>query len=714
MRNARSCHLLAAIAILLCSGCLGQANQTITLEDLQSLKYVDDQIELSPDGATLAYAVADALWMVPTIRDGVPRAVGKGRMPRWSPDGSHLAFYSNESGTLQLWVMDVRSGQRAQITNVDSGITPIPGTARYSTSDPLRYGWSPDGSRLAFTSQTPLERSEKALPAPADRSGAPAPLVLTVETPPSWTLSGLFRYEPSVPQYRDGRFTTGAGSPSRTSLMTNQVFIVDIATNRVRQLTADSKGCFNPDWSPNGRYIACSSSEGKPLGRVYRNGFSNIYLIDVSTGDKTAITSGPGDKYRPAWSPDGKWIAYLGLEYPGIRSVFIIPRTGSAPPVKITALLDRRATDFSWSSDSRSVLVIYRDGVSQPIARVDVTTGNYARVTPDESYDYAFTLSRSGLLAWVQGDAVSVGTIRILPGGATNSYALVNINPQIHQWTLGAQEVVRWKNSRGEEIEGILIKPVGYQEGRRYPLIVDPYSVFPFTFLGGPMNGNQAFASRGYAVFLPNYRAPHRWQDLMKNEAYSRVARGPSGWDIALDDVMSGVDTLIKRGVVDPERMGLYGFSNGGGATNYLVTRTDRFKCAVSAAGIYADWARWFFMSTDESLVPDLAGGVLPWERPGTYTELSPVFHLDRVNTPMLLAVGDKDRMEFILDSIEMFNGLRWLNRDVTLLRYSDQGHGFSGEALKDYWERVNAFFDQHLKLSSSDKVPVTTPSASH
>ena len=210
------------------------------------------------------------------------------------------------------------------------------------------------------------------------------------------------------------------------------------------------------------------------------------------------------------------------------------------------------------------------------------------------------------------------------------------------------------------------------------------------------MLGNQVWASRGYVVFWPNARAPHVWMNPFLSPAWSQAAKGPNGWNVTVDDVLSGVNELIRRGIVDPNRMGLYGFSNGGGILNYLITRTNRFKCAVSVAGVYPDWLLPFFLHTD-STIPTFEGGTSPFEDPAAYLQLSAVFHLKSVTTPVLLADGDNDD-DFLLGSIEMFNGLRWLHKNVTFLRYPDQGHGFHGAAMKDFWARETAFFDKYLK----------------
>jgi dipeptidyl aminopeptidase/acylaminoacyl peptidase len=281
--------------------------------------------------------------------------------------------------------------------------------------------------------------------------------------------------------------------------------------------------------------------------------------------------------------------------------------------------------------------------------------------------------------------------------GDASPSTLFELNPQVKDWEMGKQEVVHWKNAGGEDLEGILIKPFGYQPGHRYPLIVDCYPVQGNSFKGHPMMGNQAWASRGYAVFIPSPRGPHVWMAAFKSRAYNETAKGPRGWEVTFEDVISGVDDLIRQGIVDPERMGLYGFSNGGAVVEQIVTRTGRFKCAVAvAAAISADWMRGFFLHTDDPLIPDMVG-MTPWDNPQAYVELSAVYTLNKVTTPMLLADGDQDD-DFLLDGIEVYNGLRWLKKPVTFVRYPDQGHGFTGAALQDFWQRELEFFNRYLK----------------
>src|SRR5260370_3062026 len=171
-------------------------------------------------------------------------------------------------------------------------------------------------------------------------------------------------------------------------------------------------------------------------------------------------------------------------------------------------------------------------------------------------------------------------------------------------------------------MEGVLIKPVGYQERRRYPLIVDSYPKQLNGFKAWPMQPGQAWASRGYAVFYPDGDGPHVWDNPWKTIITNTRAKGPKGVDVAVDDVVSGVDELIRRGLVDSDRMCLYGFSNGGAVVNQVVTKTNRFKCAVSvAAALSADWSMPFFFRAPSKSIPHIVGA-LPWESPQKYIDL--------------------------------------------------------------------------------------------
>jgi dipeptidyl aminopeptidase/acylaminoacyl peptidase len=689
---------VATLVVLIGSSVAGgaQMRHGMSFEDSASLKQVR-YFRLSHNGNFLAYVLDGDIWLA-SIHDGSkPRRVAKGSVPLWSPDDKYLAYYAGESGTFQLSILEVEFGRTEQVTQLEGGISPDPHTRLLGfLYDPLSYSWSPDGMRLVFPSQVPSvgvvsQGSQGTL-----AKGVESPFILTTETPHQWTLFGVFSHGTGSQQWIKGNLVH-VPNPDERPLpkMVNQIFLVNISTRKTEQLTNDDSIYFNPDWSPDGRSIVVASSEGRSLD-AYGSGTTNIYAIDLANGKKKALTATLGDKRLPSWSPDGKWIAYLGREHFGMQSVFVVPTSGGKP-INITSDINRSIQEFHWSGDSRSIVVSFADGVSTPIARVAVPAGGSVNVACGKAVPrWPMVVTDSGSVAWQQSDGSSLGVIQLLIPGADSPRVLVDLNPQIKEWELGDQEVIRWKSRRGDQMEGILIKPVGYRKGHKYPLIVDCYPGVQNHFFGYPMSGNQELASRGYAVFYPNARTPYTWMNPFKTEKHDQAARGPSGWKVTVDDVMSGVDELIHRGIVDPARMGLYGFSNGSGIVNYLITTTGRFKCAVSVASVLSDWSRSAFLDEISPWVRTLVGKA-PWDAPRAYTQLSVIYRLNSVTTPLLLANGDDD-VECLLNTIEIYKALRSLGRDVTVLRYPGQGHVFTGAAVKDFRDRELAFFDKYLK----------------
>jgi dipeptidyl aminopeptidase/acylaminoacyl peptidase len=675
-----------------------QPKHAVVIEDLETLKRADC-VKLSPNGDAVAYVLDGDIWIVEVKKRSAPRHVGNGASLSWSPDGKRLSYSSRQSGTLQLWILDVTTGQINQLTSFSNGIDPNPWAYHLpNTNEPVSQSWSPDSDKLVFTSQVDgADQTNVQKPAVTPTSKSGKPLVLTNKTPPEWTLRGVFSHSDITPEW--ATWTKGSepgDSPLLPPMKVSQLFVVDVRTRAVEQLTRDGGMYFNPDWSPNGRQIVCASTDGQALGAETYTPV-NIYVIDIATGKKTALTVGSGDRWLPRWSQNGMWVAYWSGPQPWAKHSLGVSSIRGGKPLDVMSQLDRLVYDYEWLPDSQSLVVNYVDGVSWALAAIDLSTGHVRTLVGDsEVMRMYLSVSKSGSLAWQQSDAGSQGVIRVLPVGSRESYVLLDLNPQVHDWTLGEQEVVRWKNYRGDARAGILIKPVGYQQGHRYPVIVDAYPQQGNGFKGTAMSGNQAWASEGYAIFYPNPRCPHFWAAYSATEDQN-AAKGPDGWDTAVDDVLSGVDELVHLGVADPDRIGLYGFSNGGGVVNYLVTKTARFKCAVSVAGVYPDWERPMFLDTS-SAVDIFAGGITPWDDPEGYIKLSAVYHLHKVATPMLLAVGDEDVHDMLLGTIEMYNGLRRFGRNVTLLRYPGQGHGFTGAALKDFWNRENIFFNGCLE----------------
>ncbi|HSS95695.1 MAG TPA: DPP IV N-terminal domain-containing protein, partial [Terriglobales bacterium] len=538
------------------------------------------------------------LWIVDARPNSTPRQIGRGMLPQWSPDGEHLAYYTPGPGNRQLWVMDVRTGKSRQITQLKDGIQ----ISQYTFFDgwwfdPLWYSWSPDGTKLAFTSLIAKEEAKSGMAPPANDKPLGAdpkqglPLILNSTTPYAWTMHGVFAATEG---------STRDPSAKVDPWKAGQIFIADVNTGQVEQLTHGDDNYFNPQWSPDGKSIVCASTEGSLNWSDFKR--TNLYVFGVDSKAKRAVTAGDGIKRLPSWSPDGKWIAYAGAEsLSGTRHIYVISVKGTDSPKNLTnqfggpVTLEQSFSHFVWTPDSRSIVINRKNG----LAKIDISDLHSTPIVSPGGVinDETVSMSRSGILVWEKMDERNWGLIEMVDGNSTSPSLVVDTNPQMKEWAIGEQELVQWKNSRGDQLEGVLIKPAGYKQGHKYPLIVDCYPAVlqEHEFSVSEMGGNQAFASRGYAVFFPVTRAPHVWQTVVKSEAFMQAVKGPDGWAVMVDDIMSGVDELIRRGIVDPDRMGLTGFSNGGGVADYLVTATTRFKCAVSIAAVAPDWLSEFF-----------------------------------------------------------------------------------------------------------------------
>ncbi len=664
-------------------------------------------IAISPDGHWVAYVVRDTLHLAAADGRSAPTVIAEVEteytLPRWCPRSDRLTYYSAASGSTQLWLYDLGTRVHQRLTDVKGGIAPDPlGRLFGWGGDAATYGWSPDGATIAFVNQVPVgdtlqpSGANAALrrPAAPESIATGRPLVLTGTTPPNWTLQGVLRYH-SGPAFKNGKWAEIDDAEARPRLAT-QLFLVDVKTGHVRQLTSDTAGYFTPDWSPDGRHLAYMSPEGRSLA-AYGPEETNIYVLDLASGRATRITSGRMAKRLPRWSPDGRLIAYLGSNSSGGRGgqgVYIVPSSGGAPPRQVTTRVDRYISRYAWAPDGVSLLVMYYDGLAQPLAQVDVSTGVVALISPSRAVVGDIAASPGGA-SWIQSlDPNAATELRVQRRRAGIARTAAQVTPATDPRTGRRQEAVRWTNSRGEEIEGVVVYPVGYVPGRSYATIVDTYSAGSNARKTDEYNVIKV--SSPYVVFRPNHRAPHMWMDPMKGASYDSAAAGPNGIAVMVDDIQSGVDTLVRRGIIDPQRTCVFGFSNGGLEGAQLLTQTARFRCAVLESPSIFDWSLTFFLSTDDPEVIRWMYGIAPWQDPALYTALIPLYQADKITTPVLLAVGDKETLR-LLATIEMYNALRYLKKDVTLLRYPDQGHEFAGPAEADFEARMRTFFAKYL-----------------
>lgn len=691
-------RLLKAIGAVLLAVSAGSAGATTLMS-------------LSNDGRYLAYEYRDALWLL-TTRGGEPVKIAADTsaqaLPQWSPAGDRLSFYSSRSGTLQLWVYELAKGKSRQLTTIEKGINPPdPSYLGGFGNDPLRYSWSPDGKKIVYATQVAVAQSaDSRVPAPVfptpQQLAAGEPIVLTPTTPVSWMLQGVVSYaDIAARNYTDNKDARRADRPPE--VMTNQLFVVEVASGKSTQLTHDDMGYFTPAWSPDDKRIAFMSGEGVSPDRATPE--TNIFTLDLASGAHRKVSRGRTQKSLPLWSPDGQRLAWRDVDIvlgrmSRIEGVCVAEADGEGNTRNVTRSLEGRGQlAFEWSADGRHLIMPVFDGLISPLVKVDVANGAVETLTPEGATvsfaGFMFAASQAGV-AWLELPEPNGAETLWLNDLVSPPRKLAQVEPAADPLRDPRIEVLHWKNSRGEVIDGLLRYPVHYAAGKAYPMVVDAYSLVRFSFRQKIMHGkfNVERASKDYFFFLPNHRAPHMWLNPLKGARYDAAAVGATGLRIMTDDILTGVDELARRGLVDPKKLCVTGFSNGGQQGLQLLTQTDRFRCAVIQSPSTANWLNLVLFGPED--VIKTLYGVTPWEDPSTYIALSAVFQADKIHTPVLLAVGDLESQ--VLEAVQLFSALKYLKRDVTLLRYPTQGHGFSGAAEEDFTRRATAFLAEHLR----------------
>lgn len=392
-------------------------------------------------------------------------------------------------------------------------------------------------------------------------------------------------------------------------------------------------------------------------------------------------------------SPDGKRIAYIDAENP-YGPGFLYCRCGKPANGKPQPISRMPVIAFRWASDSNSLWVIASSVTDEPFGRMSLD-GNFVPLSSGAAMRHMGMAAASDVVVWIQSDGSHYGTIWVRDRSG-NLRTLVDPNPQTSDWSKGwSQEVVRWKNAHGEELQGILAAPVG---GRRAPLIVDPYSSWQNRFLNIPQMANYAFVKAGFAVFFPDHRAPHTFPEWAFGETYVGAAKDRDPVEVLTDDVMTGVAELERRGIADPDRLYLYSTSNGASAINQLLTATHAFRAAVSHGGV-SDWLGYYKANQPrgDMTIPGFLGGRKPEDSPDLYLRISPVYQAAEITTPLLLVVGAKDSIQGggsrYEDAVHFAEVLRKAGKPVELVVYPEEGHGISAKLAEQHVQRAIEFF---------------------
>jgi len=630
----------------------------VTFEDNDKFKTVGSP-HVSKDGKWIAYTLSKQVWIIP-IEGGEPRAVttkgSTAREPVWTPDGKALSFLSDRAtGHTQVWVLKFgHFGEAEQVTKLKRSANSIK--------------WSPQGDKLLFVfkDEKPQKTDPNTPQDPADKTEKP------------WVIDRL-------------DFKVDRADGYITDRHRNHIYVYDIAKEKLIQITSGDYDDSEPSWSPDGKTIAFVSNRSKHPDRNYN---TDIWLVSADATDKdqtlTQLTTHPGPDSSPVWSPDGKWIAYTTAsdgEY-GIAQLALTSATGGSTRI-LTKKLDRSVSEIEFSDDGKSIYFIYPDSGCQHLGLVASKGGSIKRLITGPRVVWSFSLGKNNILAANITSADGTGELYNLKDKKLRQ--LTNVNDDLFaQLKLGQMEKVRFASKDGTEIESFVVKPPDFKQNHKYPTLLSihggPVGQYTYGYSFDP----QFYAAHGYVVVLPNPRGSSGRGDEFRKAIYQ-------GWGIKdYEDVIAAVDHVIELGYADPDRLGVMGYSYGGFMTNVVITRTNRFKAAVSGAGhslfianfghdIYQKWYAW-----------ELG---LPWKNRQLWEKLSPLNQIHKVTTPTLFMCGQKDWNVPVLNSELMYQSLKRLSVETQLVVYPNSHHGgWEKQFSRDYYQRALDWMDKYVK----------------
>lgn len=673
-RVALSLSMMLVFAVVTADAVFAN-NRRMTIEDSLAFKGVGAP-QISPDGKWVAYTVSEwdkennkrtsHIYLAATEGGRAIRLTNgeKGEAnPQWSPDGSRLAFTADRDKGNQIWLINVTGGEAERLTAEENGIA--------------GFQWSPDGKRIAFiTRDTPKDKAERE-------------------------------------KKKKDKFDTVVVEEG--ALIYSHIWTIHTESKEKKRVTEGEFSASNPRWSPDGKWLAyVKSSDGAQEGSYFelspdRN--SDIYVVAAEGGAPRQLTTNPGSDSNPQWSPDGKWLAYVAnsdaKSWAAKSDVQVIAAEGGTPRNLTADFFESAGGGLLWSADGRTIYFTTGVGVYTHLFSVAVGGGQVAQVTQGNRSYAGFDLARDGSkFACLINDSnapaeIFVGTL----GNAASARQVTMINPQIKDFAIAQTEVIKWKGPDNFDIEGVLVKPLGYEAGRRYPLILQihggPYGRFDASF----NSRAQIFAANGYAVLMPNPRGSTGYGNKFTNANVGDWG----GKDY--QDIMLGVDAVIARGIADADKCVVMGGSYGGFMTFWTITQTDRFKAAVGHAGI-SDWYSFHGQSDIPGLMEYGFVGY-PWSTE-TYRKWSPMTHVARVKTPLLITHGEQDRRVPIAQAEEYYRALKRRGVKVVFLRYPREGHGITEPNHQIDWiSRQLDWFDSHLGIKRDKAMePKPTPTA--
>ncbi|MEO7085529.1 MAG: S9 family peptidase [Gemmatimonadaceae bacterium] len=656
--------IASVFAVLsLASVASAQSKRPMSFADIMDIKNLGT-VALSPDGSAVAYSVSfwdhpnarpavdstkpdtakgdkhdvrSHLWTVSTS-GGAPRQLTFGERgessPAWSPDGRSLAFLAargtGDDVKTQIWILPMGGGEAYPLSASKEAIS--------------GFAWSHDGKRLAFLAVDTLPKDDEA--------------------------KRKRRDDPAV--YEGG-------------LRLSHVWVIDVDSKRASEVVHGAytvKGA--PAWSPDGLRLAYQASPTTLL----RETRTDAYLVSLADKRSEKISGHSDVASTPAWSPDGRTLAYTVLPQEhaeradsisdveiGNNHLILYDVAARTSRDTYDAKADVSEGTPQWTRDGKRILFVTGERAYNAVYAYDVATGALGKVV-DKTLMGGFSQSADGhAVAFAMGTADAPSDIYLSDIGFTSPSKLTDINPQLRNIALGETEIVTWRSKDGTPVEGVLLKPVGYQAGRRYPLLVEahggPTGSTSAAFKANWGSPGQVWAGQGWAVLYPNPRGSTGY-----GEKFTRAnIMDWGGGDYR--DIMSGVDDMVKRGLADSTKLAFEGWSYGGYMTAWTVSQTSRFKAARMGAGL-SDLQSMYGTTDIPGYIGTFFSGVPTQKNLDFYRARSAITFVDQVTTPLLILQGGSDERVPVGQSMEYYRALKDRGKTVQLVFYPREGHGFS------------------------------------
>jgi dipeptidyl aminopeptidase/acylaminoacyl peptidase len=641
--------LIVLTLVLAASNAAAQSKRAATFDDVLNIKAIQGAT-VSPDGRHVVYGVRQwvseqekmesrtHIWKVATDGSSPARQISFGEkgdtQAQFSPDGKFISFVSARGAgepKAQIYLMPIDGGEAWKLTDAKENVS--------------AYSWAPDSSRIAYVATDPRPADEEANIKKRDDERV---------------FEGDFRFA--------------------------HAWVVDVTSKQSTRITEGTTWTVQgaPSWSPDGKRFVIATA-ATPMLRDNRR---DVVIVDLASKQAEKITSNWGADGSPRWSQDGATIAFTSepnttAPLPdGTASGVVMQSRLMLYDVKARTIKDTLTPQFDseagnpiWTNEGTRVMFVTGKRAYNEAFAYDVTSGTYTQLSQKRTIN-GTSISKDGKTIVVTMDAPDSATeIYVTDPSFANLKRLTNTNPQLAEVAQGETEVLTWKSSDGVEVEGVLLKPAGFQAGKRYPTLVvahgGPAGAYVNGFRLGGLEGGQVWAGKGWAVFYPNPRGS-------SNYGQKTLAANVTDWGGGdYRDIMTGVDALVARGIADPDKLAHIGWSYGGYMTAWVITQTSRFKAAMVGAGLTNMWSMYGTNDIPSVLIAYF-GGIPNKQTLPLYLDRSAMSHIDKVTTPTLILHGANDERVPVGQAYELYRGLKDRGKPTELVFYPREGHGIA------------------------------------